>query len=83
MIKYYAYVILCNDGSLYKGHTNNIERRYQEHCLGFGAKHTKLHKPVKILYCEELSSLEEAVKREKYLKSGSGREFLRRILNNE
>ena len=74
---WYVYVILCDNGSLYKGHTNNLERRYNEHVTGIGAKHTKIHKPVKIVYQETVSSLDEAVKREKYLKSGVGREWLK------
>ena len=75
--QWFVYVILCEDGSLYKGHTNNIERLSSQHCSGTGALHTKRHKPVKIVYTEQLSSLEEAVKREKYLKSGIGREWLK------
>lgn len=52
MSKWYAYVILCDDGSLYKGHTDNLERRYHQHETGNGARHTKLHKPVKLIYYE-------------------------------
>lgn len=28
MNKWYVYVMLCDDGSWYKGHTDNLERRY-------------------------------------------------------
>jgi predicted GIY-YIG superfamily endonuclease len=77
MSKWYAYVILCDDGSLYKGHTDNLERRYHQHETGNGARHTTLHKPVKLVYYEELETMEEAVKREKYFKTGSGREFIK------
>ncbi len=81
-MKWYAYVILCDDNSLYKGHTNDIERRYAQHCNGFGANHTKKHKPLKLVYFETFSSLEEAVTREKYWKTGSGREWLKEKLRN-
>ena len=77
MSKWYAYVILCDDGSLYKGHTDNLERRYHQHETGNGARHTKLHKPVKLIYYEELETMEAAVKRENYFKTGSGREFIK------
>lgn len=77
MMSWYAYVIECDDGSLYKGHTNDLNRRYQQHCSGLGAKYTKRHKPVSLAYYEEVESLEMAVKREKYFKSGSGREFIK------
>ena len=80
MKHWYVYVILCDDGSLYKGHTDALEHRYKEHCSGKGAAHTKLHKPTKMVYYEQLTSLEEAVAREKYLKSGSGREWLKKVV---
>ena len=78
---YYVYVIECEDGSLYKGYTNNLERRYKEHCSGRGARHTKIHKPLRLAYYEEVETIEEAVKREKYFKSGSGREYIKRKIN--
>ncbi|MDP3058247.1 MAG: GIY-YIG nuclease family protein [bacterium] len=78
MKNWFVYVILCDNGSLYKGHTDDLERRYKEHCTGNGAKNTKLHKPIKMVYYERLDTIEEAVIREKYLKSGSGREWLKR-----
>lgn len=78
-----AYAILCDDGSIYKGHTNNIERRYKEHCCGQGAIHTKRHKPIRLIHIEKADSLEDSVKKEKWLKSGVGREFLQRVLENE
>lgn len=83
MNKWYAYVILCDDGSFYKGHTDNLERRYHQHKTGNGANHTKIHKPVKLVYYEEVNTLEKAVEREKYFKSGCGREFIKDMINKE
>lgn len=80
MSNWFVYVILCDDGSLYKGHTDNLERRYKEHCTGRGAKHTKLHKPIKVVYSETVLTIEDAVSREKYFKTGSGREWLKEKL---
>jgi len=80
MKQWYVYVILCDDGSLYKGHTDDLERRYKEHCNGKGATHTKLYKPIKMVYHQQLNTVEEAVIREKYLKSGSGRAWLKKEL---
>ena len=73
---WYAYAIICDDGSIYKGHTDNIDRRYKEHCNGFGAVHTKRHKPIRIIYTKEFCTQSEAIRHEKYLKTGSGREML-------
>jgi predicted GIY-YIG superfamily endonuclease len=81
MERFYTYVLLCDDGSLYKGHCSNIEERYNRHCAGFGAKHTKKHKPLKIVLVEEFQTEQEAIKRERYLKSGIGREWLKDKLN--
>jgi putative endonuclease len=73
---WYVYVLLCNDGSWYKGFTADLKSRYLRHLSGDGALHTKKHKPLCVLYYEACKSEQEAIQREKYLKSGSGREWL-------
>lgn len=80
---WYTYVLLCDDGSLYKGFTDNLERRYQEHLSGNGSVHTKKHKPIKIAYYETFSTQKDALAREKYFKSGSGREWLKKKLGEQ
>ena len=80
---WYTYVILCDDNSLYKGHTDNIERRYQRHCNGTGANHTRIHKPIKLLYYETFSTQKESIQKEKYRKTGSGREKLKQLLKGK
>jgi len=74
--KYITYVLECEDGSLYKGFTSNLEKRWNEHLFGNGAEHTKKHKPVRLAYYEVFDSQHEAIEREKYFKTGRGREFL-------
>ncbi|MCL1987343.1 MAG: GIY-YIG nuclease family protein [Firmicutes bacterium] len=74
---WYAYAILCDNGSIYKGHTDNIERRYKEHLNGLGANHTKRYKPKHLIYIKEFSTQSGALIHEKYLKTGSGREMLK------
>lgn len=65
----------------YVGLTNNIERRLKEHNSG---KHfyTKRHKPWDIIHTEEFSNFKEARKREKFLKSTSGRRFLKKLFDS-
>jgi predicted GIY-YIG superfamily endonuclease len=75
---FYTYILLCNDGSYYKGFTNNLEKRYQQHLAGTGAKHTVKHRPIKIVHYETFNTEQEAIAREKYFKSGSGREWLKK-----
>ena len=65
---YYVYLIQCNDESLYTGVTSNPKRRFNEHRTKSGGLHTKLHKPIKILYSERYQTKQEALKREKQIK---------------
>ena len=74
---FYTYVLLCDNGSYYKGYTHDLERRFELHRNGSGAKHTAKYKPIKIAYYETFKTEQEAIEREKYFKSGSGREWLK------
>ncbi len=65
---YFVYILLCSDNSFYTGSTNNVEVRFRDHISGRGAKYTKSHRPIKILYQEKLSSKSEALKREVEIK---------------
>ncbi|MEQ8472135.1 MAG: GIY-YIG nuclease family protein [Marinoscillum sp.] len=64
-------------GRHYTGMTDNLERRLEEHNNG-KTKSTRAYKPWVIVYSEEYQTREEARIREKYLKSGSGREWLKK-----
>jgi len=65
---YYVYILLCQDGSLYTGSTNDVEKRFKDHLEGRGARYTVSHKPKEIVYSEEFSSKSEALKREAEIK---------------
>ena len=73
---YYLYILDCQDGSLYTGISTNPERRLKEHVKGTGAKYTRTHKPVKIVYLELLRNRSEASKREYEIKQLSRKEKL-------
>lgn len=75
---WFIYVLLCEDGSFYKGMTNDIYRRFYEHYTGQGAKHTKAHKPKKVIHWEKFDTQDQARKREEELKSGYGRTWIQR-----
>ncbi len=62
---------------LYVGMTNNIERRFLEHQRG-KERTTSPYRPFNLVYTENFSLRVEARKQEKYLKSGSGKEWLKR-----
>lgn len=67
---YYFYIVRCSDNSLYCGQTNNLQRRIQEHNFdkNKSAKYLRAKKPVKLIYFEEYSTLQEAMKREWQIK---------------
>jgi len=75
---YFVYVILCDDESMYIGQTQDVVKRWEEHFSGNGAEHTKMHKPQRIIHYEEFNSRKDAVEKEKYLKTGFGRKWLKR-----
>ncbi len=66
---YYVYILLCKDGSYYTGYAEDVERRVRLHKKGRGARYTRINKPEKIVYVEEFNSRNEAMKRERLIKS--------------
>jgi len=78
---YYIYVIRSKiDSRLYKGITNDLDRRIKERNTGKN-KSTKAYKPWELVYFEKVDSSVEARNREKFFKSGIGRDFLNRKLD--
>lgn len=65
---YFVYIIQCEDNSLYTGMTSDIQKRFKEHKSSKGARYTRSHKPVKIVYTEECETMIEALKRERQIK---------------
>ena len=78
---FYVYAIICDNNSIYIGQTNNLRRRWKEHCVG-EVDWTKRHRPIKIVHYEEFGSRKEAVRREHELKTGFGREWLKRQIKS-
>ncbi len=76
--KYWVYVIKCDNDSNYIGQTDNLRKRWEDHLSGEGAEWTKSHPPQYIMYWEEFSSRKEAVIKEKWLKTGFGRKWIKR-----
>ena len=77
----FVYVIQnSKDFRLYVGMTRNVEKRIEEHNKGLTPS-TQFYRPWKLVYLEEYPDRISARNREKYLKSGSGKEFLKRVIN--
>ena len=65
---YFVYILICSNGSFYTGSTNNVEKRFKDHLWGKGARYTKSHKPVSIIYQEKFTSKSAALKLEAEIK---------------
>jgi putative endonuclease len=78
MITVYAIKSETN-GDIYVGMAKDAEKRLKEHNAGKN-RYTKGLRPWKIIYRETHPNWEEARKREKYFKSGTGKEFLKSMV---
>jgi putative endonuclease len=67
-------------GQRYTGATADLASRLNQHNAN-ESKSTKGRGPWELIYHEEFSTLGEALRRERYFKSGKGREELKRILD--
>jgi len=67
--KWYAYLLRCNDGSLYCGITTDLTRRLREHNEGrAGARYTRIRRPVTLVYRREFPDRATAASFEHRLK---------------
>ena len=64
----FVYIVRCADDSLYTGWAVDVTRRVKTHNAGRGARYTRAHGPVELVYTEELSTRSEAMKRERAIK---------------
>jgi len=78
--KFFVYALECDDKSIYIGQTNDILKSWNKHATGKGADWTKKHPPIWLVHWEEYNFREEAIKREKELKTDFGRKWLKREL---
>ncbi len=76
---YYTYAIKSlSRNYIYVGLTDNLERRFDEHQEGKN-KSTKAYRPFKLIHSEIHDTRIAAREKEKYLKSGVGKEFLKSL----
>ena len=79
---HYVYTLLSEkDGYFYTGSTNDLKRRFEEHNTG-RVNSTKNRRPMKLIYYEACLNEEDTRQRERYLKSGMGKKYLRNRLKN-
>ncbi len=79
---FYVYCLESKEtGKLYFGYTNDLKRRVQEHNKGLNAS-TRPYVPWVIIYYEACILESDAKRREKYLKTNTGRRMFKRRLKD-
>lgn len=73
----YTYVLKSKkDGNFYIGATNDINKRLKQHNEGLVFS-TKGRLPIELIYFEACLNKADAYRREKYLKTGMGKRYLK------
>jgi putative endonuclease len=79
---HYVYVSRSiKDGGFYIGYSANLRKRFEQHAKGVSLA-TSYRGPWKLIYYEAYLNQADALGRERYLKSGAGRRFLKAQLRN-
>ncbi len=74
---YYTYVLLSlKDRKFYTGYTKDILNRVYEHKQGY-CRSTQDRLPIRLIYYEACLNQRDALARERYLKSGMGKRYIR------
>lgn len=77
---YFVYVIQSlQDDDFYTGFTRDLEQRVEEHNKG-NVDSTRNRKPFKLIYSETCLNKKDALARERYLKTGMGKKYIRNRL---
>ncbi len=75
-MSYTVYILKSSkDSKRYVGYTENILRRLTEHKNGL-VKSTKNRRPLDLIYTEGFENKSDAIARERFFKTGKGREYL-------
>ena len=62
--RYYVYILKCSNGAFYTGYTNNLTNRIKLHNSGKGARYTRNHRPVKLIWRKKYKYFKLAFKKE-------------------
>jgi len=78
--RFYVYTIFSlKDKKFYTGYSTDLKRRLQEHAKGL-SRATKFRRPFLLIYYEYFINETDAKARERFLKSGFGRDQLKQAL---
>ncbi|HEU4760234.1 MAG TPA: GIY-YIG nuclease family protein [Dehalococcoidia bacterium] len=68
---FYVYMLECSDGSIYTGHTDDLEARLAAHQAGTFHGYTHERRPVRLIYCDTAGTRDEAFAMERRIKGWS------------
>ncbi len=79
---YYTYVLKSEkDSNFYVGYTKDLKLRFEQHKKGH-VESTKDRLPLQLIYYEACVKQEDALHRERYLKTYNGKRFLHKRLKS-
>lgn len=80
---YYVYLLECQDDkSWYIGFTGDLKTRVKDHQNKRGCRTTSMKNNWELIYYESCLEKSDAIGREKFLKGGSGRKYLKKQLRH-
>lgn len=79
---HYVYVLQNKTKNWYIGCTSDLKRRIEEHIQG-KSTYTKHRGPYDLIYYEACLDQDDAYRRERYLKTGMGRRYLKNRLKTQ
>ena len=68
---FYAYILICGDGSYYVGHTDDLDNRIAAHETGLGGDYTSTRLPVRLAWSGEFATRDQALAFEQQVKGWS------------
>ena len=75
-MSFYVYMLECADGSIYTGHTEDLDSRLAAHQLGTFRGYTSGKRPVRLIFQAQFASRDEAFAAERQIKGWSRRKKL-------
>jgi len=73
----FVYILRNRVGKIYIGQTNDLVRRMEEHNVT-GVNYTSKHRPWALIYSEAYDKRSDAMRREKFFKTGAGRDWIKK-----
>ena len=80
---YYVYILYATRyNKSYVGYTHDVEKRIEEHNFTAIKGYTISYRPWALIHTEAFETKTEAIKKEKYYKTGVGREIIKGMIED-